>query len=129
MSTAVRREVRVVMPWLVLAVVTAAFFPWWWSLISRGPIGVASWAPLALPVVFAARGFIPGLPGAVLIGLALGLTLAGATGRGAVFSVLALGAVMVDLASARPRLLPRVLMLSLGFLLGLSLLALGLALD
>lgn len=72
--------------WLALCAIAVALLIWWWNLISRGPIVPAAWVPFVLPLLLAVRAVTQHpVVSPLLVGLVLGLSLAGATGRGALF--------------------------------------------
>lgn len=113
--------------WIALTVLAAALLVWWSRLIGEGPAHVGAWTPFALPVLFLVRAFVRSRWAPGLLGFGLGVTLSGATGRGVVFVLLALAAVVVDAVAARGTPQRSSLSAAAGF--GLGLLALWLTLS
>lgn len=85
-------------PWVGLAAVVVVLLIWWWSPITRSSVVPAALIPFVLPVLLLVRAGLP-YPrlGSALSGLVLGLSLFGATGRGAVFLVVGLAASALEL--------------------------------
>jgi membrane-associated HD superfamily phosphohydrolase len=89
--------------WFGLAVVTVVLVSWWWGFVTAaGAVpSIAAYVPPALPVLLIARGVVSGAALAPLVsGVALGLSLFGFTGRGAVFVAIGLASVLAELAVA-----------------------------
>ncbi len=90
--------------WFILALVTVVLIGWWWRfVIATGNVAppAAAFVPLALPVLLVVRGAISRSGVApVVSGVVLGLSLFGASGRGAVFLTIGFASVLVELAVA-----------------------------
>lgn len=110
--------------WLVLAALALAPLTWWWTVIDRGPVLPAALMPFAIPPLLVLRAFVRSSSrGGLLIGLVLGICLAGATGRGAIFVIIGVGALMLEIKSPHPRVGRSVLAIVGGFVIGLAVLA------
>lgn len=127
MSTAVRIRQGFGVVWIGLSVLTAVLLVWWWSVITLGGVGFGGWAPFAMPILFGLRSVARGSWAPALTGLALGITLSGATGRGIVFTLVAIAGILIEFLTESGRLRAAWWVLA-GFAIGLAALTIGLAL-